>query len=276
MLVEWYDFSSIQWVVENHILICCISIIDVHYAEISAKQTSWVKTDFIETIAGRNLDSVSQLVGVLITDEFCRNCCWCDIAFNLFAILVNSHIHQLEHVGTKSAALGCHNEACLDGRWTVRDESFFLLDAADVWITDGYTAEIWGIAVRVGWYDICRVLYYRQNVYAGIVAIAKLIYRILRVRIIQYGFLLWFRTIFCRVVIVYGDCLIATILVCQLHHYSNFIVSIFLVTVGLAEVDGVVWIVEFHIRVSRPFDAPFCIRIVCLVPIELIVRVAVA
>ena len=192
---------------------------------------------------------------VLTTNQLgCYGSCG-DTISNLFAFVINSDIHQLEHICTKACALGCYNETnltftALASSSTVRNLAHLLLYATEVRIADRNATEIGCIAAEIRRDDVGRILYDRSKIDAETAAIAHLIYRMGRVCIIEHGFLLVFRLLLSRATPI--DCygLEAIVLVALKYHlYRHFLAGIILVAISLAEVESVVCWVKLYVVV---------------------------
>ena len=115
IVVEGNDLGSLGRVVEDGILVGRIGVVDVHDAEVGTQQAIGVETDLVKLRALGHFDGISQLVGVLTTDQLGRNGCRIDLVAHLFALIVNFHVHQFEDVSREGATLGRHDKTSLDG-----------------------------------------------------------------------------------------------------------------------------------------------------------------
>ena len=155
---------------------------------------------------------------VLTTNQLgCYGSCG-DTISNLFAFVIKSDIHQLEHICTKACALGCYNETnlaftALASICFIKDFTILFLNATEVRIADRNATEIGCIAADIRRDDVGRILYNREKIDAETAAIAHLIYRIGRIGIIEHGFPLVFRLLLGRATPIYCDGLEAIVLV---------------------------------------------------------------
>ena len=274
MVGERDDLRALGRIVEDCILVGRIGIVDVHDAEVGTQQTRGVETDLVELRARGHLDSISQLMRVLVADQLGRHGSRGHAACHFLSAFIESDVHHFEHVCAQGATLGGHDKSRLEGLAAVGDHFLLLLDTAKVGVAEIDATKIGGKAIEFGGNNVGRVFDDGEDIQAETAAIAQLVGGLGGIGIDEGHLLLLYRLVVST--IVDSDLLRAAVRIRQLHADRRLGAITLQIGFGLAEIEGIVGLVKRHIIVGRADHLPRGVGIVLLVPVELILLLAAA